>query len=155
MKIKPWQILVIVFLGIGAFCLVCVATSLFLSMYSSLSASPTVLVENKSTAGISINPLQKATAETTIQVINTATAPSNPTATFTSISSLMLSPTSNVSMMATAPCVVDRNPQRGIVTKVVDGDTIDLAIDNQPFPVRYLGMDTPEMEDTIGLQSKT
>jgi micrococcal nuclease len=146
---------VIIVLGIGAFCLVCVAASLFVSIYSSLFANPTVLVENISTTEISVIPFQKATTETIIQVTNTATIPSSPTATFTSIPSLTMAPTSDVSIPAAAPCVVDHNPQRGIVTKVVNADTIDVAIDNQTFPVRYIGMDTPEMGDPMGLQAKT
>ncbi len=73
MKIRLWQIPVIVVLVVESFYFVCVAASLFMSMYSALSASPTVLIENKSTAKIAEIPLPKAATETIIQVTNTAT----------------------------------------------------------------------------------
>lgn len=31
-----------------------------------------------------------------------------------------------------------------MVTRIVDGDTIHVTIDGQDYPVRYIGMDTPE-----------
>lgn len=34
--------------------------------------------------------------------------------------------------------------QLGIVTRIVDGDTIRVEIDGVEYPVRYIGMDTPE-----------
>jgi micrococcal nuclease len=34
--------------------------------------------------------------------------------------------------------------QEAIVTKVIDGDTVDVSIDGEPFTVRYIGIDTPE-----------
>jgi len=39
-----------------------------------------------------------------------------------------------------------KNPQfeQGLVTKVVDGDTIDVEIDGETFAVRYIGMDAAE-----------
>jgi micrococcal nuclease len=39
-----------------------------------------------------------------------------------------------------------KNPQFeiGLVNKVVDGDTIDVTIDGETEPVRYLGIDSPE-----------
>ncbi len=38
--------------------------------------------------------------------------------------------------------------QVGIVTRVVDGDTIRVQIDGTEYPVRYIGMDTPEPDTT-------
>jgi endonuclease YncB( thermonuclease family) len=35
-------------------------------------------------------------------------------------------------------------PERGSVTNVVAGDTIEVSIDGQVYRVRYIGMDTPE-----------
>lgn len=34
--------------------------------------------------------------------------------------------------------------QDAVVTRVVDGDTIDVTINGQPYSVRYIGMNTPE-----------
>jgi micrococcal nuclease len=35
----------------------------------------------------------------------------------------------------------------GAVTYIVDGDTIDVAVDGTTYRVRYIGMDTPERGD--------
>ena len=37
--------------------------------------------------------------------------------------------------------------QKATVVRVTDGDTIRVEIDGQEFPVRYIGMDTPEPDD--------
>jgi len=34
--------------------------------------------------------------------------------------------------------------QEAVVTRIVDGDTIDVTINGQPYSVRYVGMNTPE-----------
>jgi micrococcal nuclease len=34
--------------------------------------------------------------------------------------------------------------QQALVTRIIDGDTIDVSIDGQIYRVRYIGMDTPE-----------
>jgi endonuclease YncB( thermonuclease family) len=34
-----------------------------------------------------------------------------------------------------------------IVTRVIDGDTIDVTINGQPFTVRYVGINTPERDE--------
>jgi endonuclease YncB( thermonuclease family) len=41
-------------------------------------------------------------------------------------------------------CIAPQNYQTGRVVEVVDGDTIKVLIDGAIFPVRYIGMDTPE-----------
>ena len=37
----------------------------------------------------------------------------------------------------------------GVVIKVVDGDTIDVKIGGDTYKVRYIGMDTPEIEGKV------
>lgn len=41
-------------------------------------------------------------------------------------------------------CIPPQTPQIGQVIEIVDGDTIHVLIDGHDFPVRYIGMDTPE-----------
>lgn len=41
------------------------------------------------------------------------------------------------------PCIRNQ-PQTALVTDVVDGDTIKVLLDGNVYPVRYLGIDTPE-----------
>lgn len=43
--------------------------------------------------------------------------------------------------------------QTGIVTDVVDGDTIRVNIDETIFRIRYIGMDTPEVGDPFGSEA--
>ncbi len=48
--------------------------------------------------------------------------------------------------VSTAACVPNRDAQTGIVTDVVDGDTIKVRLDADglTYSVRYIGIDTPE-----------
>ena len=34
-----------------------------------------------------------------------------------------------------------------LVTRVIDGDTIEVDIDGTSYKVRYIGIDTPELDD--------
>ncbi len=45
------------------------------------------------------------------------------------------------------PSVVLDNAETGYVTHVIDGDTIDVLMNNQVVRVRYIGVDTPETVD--------
>jgi len=74
------------------------------------------------------------TAPPTLVATSTLPAPSQtPT-------SLPASPTS----FSLHPCIPANPPQLGLVTRVVDGDTIHAIVDGQDFPIRYIGIDTPE-----------
>lgn len=46
--------------------------------------------------------------------------------------------------LAGLPTCIHGPAESGLVVKVVDGDTIRVNINGQEFPVRYIGMDTPE-----------
>ena len=43
-----------------------------------------------------------------------------------------------------ADCVPSRPPEVALVTKIVDGDTIEVVMNEQTYRVRYIGIDTPE-----------
>ncbi len=66
-----------------------------------------------------------------------------------------ISPTPTVTLPSTSLNCVPQNTKRetGIVTRVIDGDTIDVRIGNQTFRVRYIGIDTPERGDLYFYQS--
>src|SRR5689334_15668381 len=49
--------------------------------------------------------------------------------------------------IATQSAVAGLEGERAYVSKVVDGDTINVLINNQPFTVRFVGIDTPETVD--------
>jgi micrococcal nuclease len=56
------------------------------------------------------------------------------------------SPTPALPGSPEAACVPWDTPrQTGLVTRIVDGDTIEVEIDGQRFPLRYIGIDTPEL----------
>lgn len=44
----------------------------------------------------------------------------------------------------------DTKQEIGLVTNVIDGDTIEVQIDGVIYPLRYIGMDTPEYNEPNG-----
>lgn len=91
-------------------------------------------------------PLEKI-IELTFAAINAQTAQAIPTATQTPAptDTPLPSPT-NTQVVVTSPqtCIRPQEPQIAKVVEVVDGDTIRVQIDGNIYPVRYIGIDTPE-----------
>ena len=50
---------------------------------------------------------------------------------------------------------LDNLIQKGIVTSVTDGDTINVNIEGTVYPVRYIGIDTPERGDLLSQEATT
>ncbi len=48
-----------------------------------------------------------------------------------------------------APCVPANELQEATVSRVIDGDTIEVIIGNKKYKVRYIGIDTPEATTEI------
>jgi endonuclease YncB( thermonuclease family) len=46
--------------------------------------------------------------------------------------------------------LIDTKQEIGLVVSITDGDTIDVQIDGVTYPVRYIGMDTPEYNEPYG-----
>ena len=86
------------------------------------------------------NPTDTATQTPTPTIAPSATASTTPTITPT--------PTEDLSFYSVAECLPkDTLLQKGIVTQVNDGDTIDVLLeDGKTYTVRYIGMDAPEEE---------
>ena len=80
---------------------------------------------------------------------DTATPRPLPTATLPPATATLAPPTATIPPPApTAP------PQEaGTVTNVVDGDTIDVSLNGAVVRVRYIGMDTPEYDQTCGTEA--
>lgn len=57
------------------------------------------------------------------------------------------------SIQAVYPCIPSSLPISGEVIEVVDGDTIHVLIGGQEFSVRYIGIDTPEINESFGQQA--
>lgn len=45
------------------------------------------------------------------------------------------------------------NQQVGQVVNVFDGDTISVSVDGTTFPIRYIGVDTPEQDEPCGAEA--
>ena len=109
------------------------------------------------TATITSTPTKTSTPTQTPSNTPTRTfTPSRtPTATFTPSHT----PTKTYTPTATLPAnvigCIPKNTTRetGLVIGVIDGDTIDVRINNQVYRVRYIGMDTPERNETFYSQS--
>ncbi|RMD66387.1 nuclease [Candidatus Parcubacteria bacterium] len=91
-------------------------------------------------------------------ITDTATITPTSTVTFTPTQSqtptITLTPTVTLPAIDVAACVPDDTKREvGIVSKVVDGDTIEVTINGEVFSVRYIGINTPEMGDYFGVYS--
>jgi len=62
-------------------------------------------------------------------------------------SNIQLSPTPDTLSVQNYEKANLENSQQAQVIKVIDGDTIEVSINNQNFKVRYIGIDTPETVD--------
>lgn len=91
-------------------------------------------------------PLEKQ-IELTFAAINAQTAQAIPTATQTLVPTDTPIPSPTFTqLVVTSPqtCIRPQEPQFAKVVAVVDGDTIRVEMDGVIYPVRYIGIDTPE-----------
>ncbi len=75
-----------------------------------------------------------------------------PTATIPLPTATVLLPTATV-LLPTATTAAAAGQQVAVVTNIVDGDTIDVSMNGQTYRVRYIGMDTPEYNQTCGTEA--
>lgn len=95
--------------------------------------------------------------DTKVASINTplpSTATSQPEPTTVPTGTPTIAPTKTFAPLPTEPistlnsCLpANAKIENATVTKIVDGDTVDVEIDGKPFTVRYIGIDTPETKD--------
>jgi micrococcal nuclease len=108
------------------------------------------------------SPTTTATASVRAEPSVLPSVTSTPTATIvpsaTPLPSPAPSPTLALPDSPEAACVPQDSPrQAGQVTRVIDGDTIEVEISGQRFPLRYIGIDTPELnvpDDPAGEQAR-
>lgn len=100
----------------------------------------------------------------TSQPILTATIPAlKATGTITPTIKPSFTP-ANLSLMISTPtitatppqidCILNLKRENGLVVRVIDGDTINVSIKNMIYTVRYIGIDTPEMNEPMGDQAQ-
>lgn len=104
-------------------------------------------------------PTQTATAtptETSTPTVTfTPTATLTPTAMITLPHADPLVPTATLPAIDSAGCVPkDTGREVGKLTKVIDGDTIEVWIDGSEYRVRYIGIATPESDQLWGKNAK-
>jgi micrococcal nuclease len=81
----------------------------------------------------------------TLTITSTPTITPTPTVTFTPL------PTLPTNINSCIPTTTKR--EIGSVVGIVDGDTIDVKINNQVYRVRYIGIDTPERNEIFYSQA--
>ena len=83
------------------------------------------------------------------------TSTNTPSPTVTITPTMILIPTEDLSFSGIGTCLPDNTlRQNGTVIQVIDGDTIDVRLDDgQIYPVRYIGMDAPERDQPFFTES--
>jgi len=56
-------------------------------------------------------------------------------------------PSAQPTPTATSNATANATFTEAICTRVIDGDTIEVSIESETYTVRYIGVDTPEMDD--------
>ena len=51
-----------------------------------------------------------------------------------------------IAFQGMADCIPDNPPENGIVSKIIDGDTIEVFVNQNTYKVRYIGIDAPELK---------
>lgn len=146
-KLKTWQIIVLVLGGLATLCLVCGMIGLIVDSLSTTSTEQAVIKTEV------IEPPTLVHTSTYTEIPTTTIAPSTntPEPSATILPTLTSITTSGEEFTGPASCIPLDNPrQYGIVSRVVDGDTIEVSINNIAYKVRYIGMDTPEMDEEFG-----
>jgi micrococcal nuclease len=90
-------------------------------------------------------PLESAPRATVSPSTLPATATLTPIPTAASKPTRTPKPTPTLPELAEMACIpADGERVSGIVTKVIDGDTVEVSIQSLTFKIRYIGIDTPE-----------
>ncbi len=143
MKMKTWQILVLLGGGLATLCLVCIAAGLFidLALPESTAAEPASLAFEPAT----VAPALSIPTEAPVEPPPSPTAADTPTFVPSATPLPSLTPVPIEAFSGFAFCIPDNPRESGIVSKVIDGDTIEVVIREVPKKVRYIGIDTPEL----------
>lgn len=143
--------------GVAALCALCVGGSVVMNALGLLPTdTPT-----STNAAAALKPATQTFAPTASNIPTASNTPTiiptetiAPTLTPTPTELPTLTPTM-IALPVEAQCVPDgADRQTGIVVKVVDGDTIDVQLeDGNVYPVRYIGINTPEMSESFGKEA--
>jgi endonuclease YncB( thermonuclease family) len=122
----------------------------------SCSAAPTELSPLSNLADTQNSPIANTLPpKPTVTATQKPTSTMAPSPTATLTPTLTLMPTEDLSFYSVADCIPKNTLyQKGIVTQVMDGDTVDVLFeDGNTYRVRYIGMDAPEGERPYSTES--
>jgi endonuclease YncB( thermonuclease family) len=122
----------------------------------SCSAAPTELSPLSNLADTQNSPIANTLPpKPTVTATQKPTSTMVPSPTATLTPTLTLMPTEDLSFYSVADCIPKNTLyQKGIVTQVMDGDTVDVLFeDGNTYRVRYIGMDAPEGERPYSTES--
>ena len=158
-KFKLWQAFLLGGCGIFTTCLVCTASALMFSLLGFIPTStPTQSEQISSLPGntpiIVLSPSPTPSLTYTPIPSPTITHTSIPTNTPTNVPTATKFAFQRLGALSCIPA--NTQIENALVVHVVDGDTIDVEIDHIRYPVRYIGIDTPEIaftEETFGSEA--
>jgi micrococcal nuclease len=172
-KPKPRNNSVLVFISILSF--LCVASLLSIAGFSYLSylgnkgnnnqgapmtatIDPALLSQIVGTQYAVAKPVIPPTAlnPTTTAIIVVNAAPTQTLIPNTEMPTVTTIPTLSIVMNETTTCVPQNERVSAIVTRIIDGDTIEVAIGETTYHVRYIGIDSPEgssNQEDYGMQA--
>jgi micrococcal nuclease len=140
MKLKPWQIALLIVGGIVMVCTTCSVASMILRLFTPASPAPAAPTVDPSVqhALETIQATNRAVPSKTLRPTNTRRPTSTPTSEFASATPPALLPSDPA-----VACVPKNVPERAMVVHVTGGNTIEVVMHEQTFQVRYIGVDTP------------
>lgn len=116
--------------------------TLFIAACQSSTPAPT-LMPMKQVIALTFDAANAQTAQAA-SLLPTATATALPTETPIPVNTLPAETPTVQALLSPQACIRAQEPQRAKVVAIVDGDTIRVEMDGIVYPVRYIGIDTPE-----------
>jgi endonuclease YncB( thermonuclease family) len=131
-------------IGFSASCLWALAITLTGGLIAGCTPAPSPSYISAETATLKVSMTAQYTSTQIASTMPTPTTTLTPTTTITP--SITPTATEDISFYNVADCIpIDTIYERGTVTKIVDGDTIEVQLgDGITNTVRYIGIDAPE-----------
>lgn len=147
-RMQVWQIAILVGGGGITGCLVCIAFGLMISSIDFLGTpTPQALLD------VPVTPTTASITTTEIVLVQSTGLPTETMIPSPTSTQNVIPPSITPVLPSLASCIPSNERQRAQVVKVIDGDTIEVALNERNIAVRYIGIDTPEYYETFGLQA--
>lgn len=143
-KFKPWQAFLLGGCGIITTCLVCTTSALIFSLLGFLPTS-TPITHSEQIGSLPNDTPTIILSSSLIPSLTYTSIPSTITHTSTPSTSIPTATQIAFQRSGVLTCIPTTSQiDSALVVHVVDGDTIDVEIDNVRYSIRYIGIDTPE-----------